>query len=72
MAQIDLIVVGAGKIQLVFEHRQHLLTRDPGPFGLISAHTWLELNPNDNVILLEAAPDLGYTSSLINNFQLNL
>ncbi|KAL2065744.1 hypothetical protein VTL71DRAFT_3414 [Oculimacula yallundae] len=30
-----------------------------GPFGLIAAHTWLQLNPNDDVVLLEAGPDLG-------------
>ncbi|KAH7333366.1 hypothetical protein BKA65DRAFT_43331 [Rhexocercosporidium sp. MPI-PUGE-AT-0058] len=30
-----------------------------GPFGLIAAHTWLKLHPNDNVVVLEAGPDLG-------------
>ncbi|KAH8667399.1 hypothetical protein BGZ60DRAFT_528702 [Tricladium varicosporioides] len=30
-----------------------------GPFGLIAAHTWLELNPDANVVILEAGPDLG-------------
>lgn len=37
----------------------NLIVVGAGPFGLIAAHTWLELNPNDNVILLESAPDLG-------------
>ncbi|PVH74041.1 FAD/NAD(P)-binding domain-containing protein [Cadophora sp. DSE1049] len=30
-----------------------------GPFGLIAAYTWLELNPDDDVAILEAGPDLG-------------
>lgn len=34
-----------------------------GPFGLIAAHTWLELKPDDNVVLIEAGPDLGYENS---------
>ncbi|KAH8658614.1 hypothetical protein BGZ60DRAFT_492997 [Tricladium varicosporioides] len=37
----------------------NLIVIGAGPFGLIAAHTWLELNPNDSVILLESASDLG-------------
>ncbi|KAH9212911.1 hypothetical protein DL95DRAFT_524823 [Leptodontidium sp. 2 PMI_412] len=36
-----------------------LIVVGAGPFGLVAAHTWLELNPDDNVIILESAPDLG-------------
>ncbi|KAH9205829.1 hypothetical protein DL95DRAFT_528643 [Leptodontidium sp. 2 PMI_412] len=37
----------------------NLIIVGAGPFGLIAAHTWLKLNPKDNVVVLEAGPDLG-------------
>ncbi|KAK0111257.1 monooxygenase [Cadophora gregata] len=36
-----------------------LIVVGAGPFGLIAAYTWLELNPDDVVTVLEAGPDLG-------------
>jgi cation diffusion facilitator CzcD-associated flavoprotein CzcO len=36
-----------------------LIVVGAGPFGLIAAHTCLELHPSDSVMIFESGPDLG-------------
>lgn len=42
-----------------------LIVIGAGPFGLIAAHTWLELHPSVSVMILESGPDLGYIKFLL-------
>ena len=65
MNEYDLIVVGAGIARPITSRR--IVGKANicyvGVFGLIAAHTWLSLDPNSKVLLLESGPDLGYSPS---------
>jgi dimethylaniline monooxygenase (N-oxide forming) len=62
MAVLDLIIVGAGRN--TFEIVRKVAHKDGlGPFGLIAAYTWLEINRFDKVLILESSSELGYVGN---------
>lgn len=56
---VDLVVIGAGKLQLMKLPNSSITNSRTGWCGLSATKTYLQVNPSSNVVLLEAASSVG-------------